>query len=532
MSSTHVTNHQQSYSLDKQKVFAPQLDQVLNLANNRYYTHASILIVDLSAIFREGIQAVKTTLPDKEDLFTDASDYNIALKQATTDVKERKKLTKKIIKAIQPVLSEALRAEADVCKMTPEQLTGKLADMDFAFDACVQATPEEILGPARKEGSPSADELVGPAPPILPPTTSYAPILPPGSVKKSALTSASPAKVSPIKALPAPAIVPVVQEDIEMHDADAEGEEIDEDDIFTPIPSVPSTTREASESTAVKAEPTKDVGGVNGDIASMPPPPSRPSLEPPPAVTVHAPVTERSTGCTIPTHSSSKSPTPLSTTGDFLTKGGLPWYLKEAEYDPETESFPKEKTPAPEPELMPQPDAAEATPDPPTSPLSSLAGTSRPVSRGLSEAPTAPVVEMELPPPAKLSPMKSTEALVETANKQAEAAVDHPSEAETVHLPDYAAPPAAPEDDKMLLDEPETAGEASASPALPKAPPSQRGVQLPVFDDSSHFESSSAGELSDMDDEELDGLGAGMEIGDGVIGIRRGNRKRKKVTKE
>ena len=54
---------------------------------------------------------------------------------------------------------------------------------------------------------------------------------------------------------------------------------------------------------------------------------------------------------------------------------------------------------------------------------------------------------------------------------------------------------------------------------------------MSVFDDSSHFESSSAGELSDMDDEELDGLGVGMEIGDGVIGIRRGNRKRKKVTK-
>lgn len=437
---------------------------------------------------------MKDTLPDEPDeIFSSTANYNIALKDATQEIKERKKVAKKIIKAIQPALSEAIRAEGDVCKMPAEEVTAKLADMDFALEAAVAATPEEILGPPRKEASTSADELASEAPRILPPTSSYAPILPPGSAAKDAPQPVPNNKEGEEQ-------VEAVAQDVEMElgDEDAEGEEIDEDDIFTPIP---STTREAS----VKAEPVKEVGGVSAAIESMPPPSARASKAPTPSASTAADApgqgTEADKGDTI--NISATSPAP----GDFLTKGGLPWYLEDAQYDPATESFPKERTPTPTPEPEPQPD---------TSPLSSPAPEPPELTLPLE---MSPVKEPVLP--AQGSPAKGGLMVMDgdrDGGDEVMGGVELTSEAETVRLPDHPAAGAAVQDE-MLLGETE---EQTLS--------TERGGLLEVERDG-HLASSSGGELSDMDDEELDGLGAGMEIGDGVVGIRRGNRKRRKVLK-
>ena len=73
---------------------------------------------DMAVILKKGIELVAATLPSEADV--GSAEYNAQLKTAIHEVKDRKKLAKRIIKAIQPQLDVAVRAEADLLQKSPE----------------------------------------------------------------------------------------------------------------------------------------------------------------------------------------------------------------------------------------------------------------------------------------------------------------------------------------------------------------------------------------------------------------------------
>src|SRR5690349_643403 len=119
-------------SLDIKKTFTFGLWQVQKRLHLRYYVQATLLAEDIAAICRNGIESVVAFLHNNGTLSSTA--YNALLKQAIHEVKERKKLAKRIIKAIQPQLELAVRAEADLLQKSPEKM---VADLELMLEGCI-----------------------------------------------------------------------------------------------------------------------------------------------------------------------------------------------------------------------------------------------------------------------------------------------------------------------------------------------------------------------------------------------------------
>ena len=341
---------QKAIDMDKGKSFFSGLGQMKQLVDKRYYTVATEFATDLASVFKDGLTAVAATLPDE---LAPTEDYNNAQKSALIEIRERKKLAKRIIKALQPLLEGAIRAEADICQTSEEERGKMIGHMEAEMERCTDVDPEKVMGPRRKESEDLGLDIAGIEIPRVPPP----PILPPGTVRRLPVRQPTPVverAASPAKTArqPSPAEANM---DIEMGDEDAEGEEIEEDDIFTPIPSTSRAATAISFDTAVKAEPTAQAnGGVDRVAAPRADSQSAailPPMTPPP---LSNGTTQPTAPATDPNAFSSAGATqkpPLSAAGAFLKVGGLPWYLQEAQYDPRTERF-ANKTPTSEPVLQ------------------------------------------------------------------------------------------------------------------------------------------------------------------------------------
>ncbi|TVY89205.1 Peregrin [Lachnellula willkommii] len=120
--------------LDIKMVFTDGLLKLKKKVNDRFYTTAMGFAHDICNIFHSGV--VTQPSPDAEIVLSSE-----IKKPVVTDIKERKKLGKRIVKAIQPQLQMAVRAEADISGKSADDL---LKELDQLLDASVQPTGDTI----------------------------------------------------------------------------------------------------------------------------------------------------------------------------------------------------------------------------------------------------------------------------------------------------------------------------------------------------------------------------------------------------
>ncbi|KFY23600.1 hypothetical protein V493_05750, partial [Pseudogymnoascus sp. VKM F-4281 (FW-2241)] len=292
-------------ALDIKRAFTAGLWQVQNRLHRRYYVQATTLAEEIAIICKNGIVAVAATLPSEATVGT--SEYNSLLKTAIHEVKDRKKLAKRIIKAIQPQLEVAVRAEADLLQKSPDKM---VADLELVLEGCIDISPEALLGPTRHR---TAD------PTVAVQSIEGADAVADDNVDVNQQIS--------VEAEAADSIAQAEAADVEMLDEDAPGE-IDDGDAF---PSIALETPATAADTSAK------------------PPAQEPSATPPvapdfPAAAHHLPqpitppVSNPGAGSIV---SQDLAPTSavasVAPHGSFLTDGGKPWYLEN--YEPATGTF-------------------------------------------------------------------------------------------------------------------------------------------------------------------------------------------------
>jgi NuA3 HAT complex component NTO1 len=307
------------YSLDIKRVFTPPLWQVQNRLHRRYYVQATRLAEDIATICKQGIEIVATTLPSEAEVGSE--EYNAQLKVALHEVKERKKLAKRIIKAIQPQLEVAVRAEADLLQKSPDKM---VADLELLLEGCIDISPEALLGPTRHgmadptvavqsiEGADTAaDDNVDVNQQI--------------SVEAEAADSIALASAADAA-------------DVDMLDEDAPGEP--DDDVYTSATPAAAETPAAADTSA---KPTTQEPAVEAQSTDTPPggtdyPAPAQTLPQPPTPPVSNPGAGSIVSQDLAPTSAVASVVPQ---GSFLTDGGKPWYL--ADYDPNTGTFEEPK---------------------------------------------------------------------------------------------------------------------------------------------------------------------------------------------
>jgi NuA3 HAT complex component NTO1 len=101
---------------------------------DRFYTTATAFAQDLSNVFHNGI--VSQPVPQAEQ------PLSIELKKPViTDIRERRRLAKRIIKTIQPQLQAAVRAEAELSGKSAEIL---VRDLDQLLETSIQSNGDAI----------------------------------------------------------------------------------------------------------------------------------------------------------------------------------------------------------------------------------------------------------------------------------------------------------------------------------------------------------------------------------------------------
>lgn len=254
----------------------------------RHYTTASSFAHEFCTVFRNAVRSEAHS----------SSENGSSKDDRSASAKKIKAHAKRILKAAQPQLEEAIRAEAEVCgKVVDDDLKdlARLMDLDLHMESA-----PVILGEADDEEAAHGQDIEMP--------------------------DASPSKANGISG------------DIEMQDADAPGEEIDENDTIVAEPSAPLEAEETI-NTDLREEgiPGKGKGKQVNGTKSAPTPPSE--------INGYASA-----------HEDAQDPQPSPPTppisnkdigndrSDTLVRGGIPWYV--THFEPEGTSLvqPQEPT--------------------------------------------------------------------------------------------------------------------------------------------------------------------------------------------
>jgi NuA3 HAT complex component NTO1 len=99
--------------------------------DQRFYTTTGAFAKDLSAKFT---LAIMNDSLSAKGLASDDIEKKSPNKKLATDIRDRRKLGKRIIKAVQPMLEAALRAECDVLK---KPVDDQLANLNILLDSCL-----------------------------------------------------------------------------------------------------------------------------------------------------------------------------------------------------------------------------------------------------------------------------------------------------------------------------------------------------------------------------------------------------------
>jgi NuA3 HAT complex component NTO1 len=294
-------------SLDIKKTFTKGFKKLRERLGNRYYVLATTYAHDLSLALSAGIEA-EPEAKNTEGSDAHSEQLSSPSKQAAKDRGERIKLARRIVKAIHPHLEAAVRAEADLCQKSGDTL---VQELDSILEAAYHARPASLAGSIEALAHDNSDEMAG--------NTHLLDI-------REQLEPASKDKVHDS----IPSGEPM---DIDLHDEDAPGEDVEDDDVFTPIPTSADEPIEDSRVSAdigQTADSSKQLKPDYNDIKSSDTPPDTNGYVAQLGHQHPAPPTPPvSNGGAL---SSSGQDISSADTCMVLTEGGIPWYLKE--FDP------------------------------------------------------------------------------------------------------------------------------------------------------------------------------------------------------
>ncbi|KAH7188509.1 enhancer of polycomb-like-domain-containing protein [Fusarium flagelliforme] len=121
-------------SLDKD-LFTDGLNKLQTRINTRFYVTVMSFVIDLCNIISDGIATTPEPQPSTDIIQTEPHDTSLA-KNTFSDIRERRKLGKRILKAVQPFLETALRVESEISQKPFESLQKELEN---TIDRSVEA---------------------------------------------------------------------------------------------------------------------------------------------------------------------------------------------------------------------------------------------------------------------------------------------------------------------------------------------------------------------------------------------------------
>ncbi|TQV99955.1 PHD finger domain-containing protein [Cordyceps javanica] len=164
---------EKAISLDKE-LFEEGLESVTERVERRHYTTVMLFAQDLCEVISKGIRTPPAEVPDDES--TSGSRFEGAAaslsKPSFADIRERRKLGKRILKSVQPFLEAAVRVEAEISNKPPEPLVTELESLieasldttkpaetsqDVVMADAVSATEITVKGPADGNAAAYAD---------------------------------------------------------------------------------------------------------------------------------------------------------------------------------------------------------------------------------------------------------------------------------------------------------------------------------------------------------------------------------------
>ncbi|PFH60004.1 hypothetical protein XA68_11587 [Ophiocordyceps unilateralis] len=139
-------------SLDK-NLFADGLAKLQSRIEERFYVSALCFAQDLGDVIGRGIATTPVTEEMPEQRF-EAAD-TAPVRNVFSDIRERRKLGKRILKAVQPYLETALRVESEIANKPFESLQKEL---EALIDASIEATRTRAGAQVKLEGEEEDDE--------------------------------------------------------------------------------------------------------------------------------------------------------------------------------------------------------------------------------------------------------------------------------------------------------------------------------------------------------------------------------------
>ncbi|ESZ98037.1 hypothetical protein SBOR_1568 [Sclerotinia borealis F-4128] len=109
---------ERAVQLDGKKIFTGGLNRLSGKLNQRFYTTAGVFAKDFGSTINAAIMNEPRQGEQKDNMAGDSE--KTSTRKVNVEVRDRRKLGKRIIKAIQPMLEAAIRAECDVVKTAPE----------------------------------------------------------------------------------------------------------------------------------------------------------------------------------------------------------------------------------------------------------------------------------------------------------------------------------------------------------------------------------------------------------------------------
>ncbi|KAE8451973.1 hypothetical protein EG329_002137 [Mollisiaceae sp. DMI_Dod_QoI] len=128
-----------SLTLDIKMVFSDALLRLQERVDGRFYTTATSFSQDFAEVFRYGI--INEPIPRPETAASKELERSSNIKKTPLDMKERRRLAKRIVKAVQPLLEAAIRAEAEISSRPVDR---EIKQLEQLLDACLQAGNDTI----------------------------------------------------------------------------------------------------------------------------------------------------------------------------------------------------------------------------------------------------------------------------------------------------------------------------------------------------------------------------------------------------
>jgi NuA3 HAT complex component NTO1 len=270
--------------LDIKDVFTAGLVKIQAKLKQRFYAEATALAQDLASIFSIGIEDGPLGKPGGAQ--TTSQEQVSPSKHSANDIRERRKLAKRIIKAVQPQLEIAVRAEADLTKKSGDKM---IHDLEALLEACLHSRQPPVSDDIDGVSGQTESKLVNKA---LEPLTGS------GTM------------------------------DVDLHDEDAPGEEVDDAELY------PSGSIAGDAGSILPLDGDVNAEAVDHVKITFPNSGLKSSDTPPdtngyhPALEHHQPPPPTPPVSNGGAYSASGQDIGNGDHSSFLTDGGKPWYLK------------------------------------------------------------------------------------------------------------------------------------------------------------------------------------------------------------